>query len=535
MKEIIYIQVGSLANHVGTHFWNAQQCYFSYEEGDEVLVDHDISFREGISPGGEATFCPRVLVLDRKANFGSLSKDSGLYGDETDGPGADPELWSGNVDELRQPSISTSVYQKHLDEEIVEDPADARGEAGAETRDGQLQAPILRASEVRYWSDFSRVYYLPRSLHQLPDALDFENSDEDWLEGKTAFERYDAEHSLIEDSFRLFVEECDAFQGISLTADTASFGPFSVAMLDTLRDEYPRTPILGFPILSGVSPGVAATGDLRKTRRALNDARLLHALAESDVTSVPLQNPSTWSCGSWPEDIHLYTDRIYETSAILSAHIESSTLPLRLKAESTGLLELCSKLNVYGNTPFAELSGVLPAVDSSAVLEQRRQNFTWFRDSGVVKTHSDVWLFRRDVIRGPRRADDAERSVMYSGTLPIASFAAPIEYPLPTSFPYFFNAPHLNKRSRRTPRGILTQPRTVPIVSSLGVRKDGLPKLLGRYASFVDDCARYKVDWQALGIEQDEARELGASIWTTVDNFGAISETSDELGEDEER
>lgn len=114
------------------------------------------------------------------------------------------------------------------------------------------------------------------------------------------------------------------------------------------------------------------------------------------------------------------------------------------------------------------------------------------------------------------------------------SYVAPVEYPLPTSFPYFFNAPHLNERSRRTSRGILTQARTVPIVSSLGVRKDGLPKLLGRYASFIDDCARYKIDWQALGIEQDEARELGADIWTIVDNFGAMSEASDEYGEDEE-
>ena len=51
MKEIIYIQAGSLANHVGTHFWNTQQCYFSFEEGDEILVEHDISFREGISLG----------------------------------------------------------------------------------------------------------------------------------------------------------------------------------------------------------------------------------------------------------------------------------------------------------------------------------------------------------------------------------------------------------------------------------------------------------------------------------------------------
>lgn len=50
MKEIIYIQAGNTSNHVGTHFWNAQQSYFTYKESEEVLVEHDVSFREGVSP-----------------------------------------------------------------------------------------------------------------------------------------------------------------------------------------------------------------------------------------------------------------------------------------------------------------------------------------------------------------------------------------------------------------------------------------------------------------------------------------------------
>jgi hypothetical protein len=50
MKEIIYIQAGNISNHVGTHFWNAQQSYFDYSGDKEVLVDHDVSFREGVSP-----------------------------------------------------------------------------------------------------------------------------------------------------------------------------------------------------------------------------------------------------------------------------------------------------------------------------------------------------------------------------------------------------------------------------------------------------------------------------------------------------
>ena len=47
MREIIYIQAGQLSNFIGTHFWNAQESYFTYEEGDDSFVDHDVSFREG--------------------------------------------------------------------------------------------------------------------------------------------------------------------------------------------------------------------------------------------------------------------------------------------------------------------------------------------------------------------------------------------------------------------------------------------------------------------------------------------------------
>lgn len=50
MKEILYIQAGPLANYIGTHYWNTQAAYFTYEEADEAHeVEHDVSFREGIN------------------------------------------------------------------------------------------------------------------------------------------------------------------------------------------------------------------------------------------------------------------------------------------------------------------------------------------------------------------------------------------------------------------------------------------------------------------------------------------------------
>ena len=50
MKEILYLQLGNISNHIGTHFWNTQESYFTYDEDEDPYVNHDISFREGLSP-----------------------------------------------------------------------------------------------------------------------------------------------------------------------------------------------------------------------------------------------------------------------------------------------------------------------------------------------------------------------------------------------------------------------------------------------------------------------------------------------------
>lgn len=45
--------------------------------------------------------------------------------------------------------------------------------------------------DIRYWSDFSRVYYLPRSLQKLPDLSEWEESALNWNEGNELFKRFD--------------------------------------------------------------------------------------------------------------------------------------------------------------------------------------------------------------------------------------------------------------------------------------------------------------------------------------------------------
>lgn len=128
-----------------------------------------------------------------------------------------------------------------------------------------------------------------------------------------------------------------------------------------------------------------------------------------------------------------------------------------------------------------------------------------------------------------------------ASSTPSHSLHSPIEYPLPSSYPSFFRAQDLNAELRHTPSGILTRPRSVPMVSTLASGCT-LPHLLTQYADFVGQCVRRKINWEAVGImDKDEARQLRDDLWTLRDNFGewpglaADADADDEgIGEDEE-
>jgi len=79
MHEIVTIQLGQQANYVGSHFWNAQESYFTYGEQEESPVDHDVHFRSGVGADGTDTYLPRVVIYDFKSSFGTLRRINELY------------------------------------------------------------------------------------------------------------------------------------------------------------------------------------------------------------------------------------------------------------------------------------------------------------------------------------------------------------------------------------------------------------------------------------------------------------------------
>lgn len=62
MHEIIHLQFGPRANHIGTHLWNLAESQFQYGDDDGGLdygIDWEVDWREGI---GREVRCPSLLL-----------------------------------------------------------------------------------------------------------------------------------------------------------------------------------------------------------------------------------------------------------------------------------------------------------------------------------------------------------------------------------------------------------------------------------------------------------------------------------------
>lgn len=152
----------------------------------------------------------------------------------------------------KEPPIEQTEYQRNLDAvcpravRCAEVVLICRADSSSLIDKG-IPTPQLERSSVRYWSDFSRVFYHPRSSIQLSEydlnskILPFDG----FGLGKDLFGQLNREYDLLDRDFRLFAEECDQVQGVQLFTSTEdAWGGFASEYVAALRDEYPKTGIL---------------------------------------------------------------------------------------------------------------------------------------------------------------------------------------------------------------------------------------------------------------------------------------------------
>ena len=89
----------------------------------------------------------------------------------------------GGVLEYKQDLVEKSRYQEQLEEELLF--ASSNGQDPDSTQPDPF---AVEESTVRYWSDYNRVDYHPRSIQKLPDLPDWDLGMRDWVAGRETFD-----------------------------------------------------------------------------------------------------------------------------------------------------------------------------------------------------------------------------------------------------------------------------------------------------------------------------------------------------------
>ena len=122
---------------------------------------------------------------------------------------------------------------------------------------------VLTPAKVRWWSDFNRVYYHPRSAVQL-NQYSLQSSFDSFTQGTELFHEVHKvgsclncgnlqDDDLLDRDVRLFAEECDSLQGFQVLLESDSgWGGFATEYLEIIRGEYPKASIWTWGIESGL-------------------------------------------------------------------------------------------------------------------------------------------------------------------------------------------------------------------------------------------------------------------------------------------
>ncbi|CCA66495.1 related to MtDNA inheritance protein Dml1-Laccaria bicolor [Serendipita indica DSM 11827] len=493
MHEIVYLQLGNLPNYIGTHFWNAQDAYGE----DEVNPEVSWSIRERIEGMRKVVvYRPRLLIFDFRKNLGGLQNYSVDWEPGTIDGSSTPnteETWGERVQTLEAPLIPPSRYLEQLHNQD-----ESQAKVGDENQLSETPRPNPR--EVRYWSDFSHVHFAPESIQALSSSVEYNaNGLVAWHEGRSDFERYDAEMDVMDGPVRQLVEECDSLQGFQGIDHSPTMAGFSSCLSERIVDEFPKVPKIQFTLLDGYKAILGATSVAHSPQRILSNILCLHSLSRLHDTAVPLNPYEMWPDCPLRDRLSLFeTYSEYNISAVYAAHIETITWGTRRRGAERHAEYMVNRMNVDGRMPFACLGGIVPMIDQDDP----------FKPSSVLdltlpehQGRANDTLTRYNVLRGA--VGD-----LRSSNRPSIELIDSNPYPLPLSHPQIFTGD-------KDP----AQLNSVPIYSTLEVRKS-FGRVLAAHTTWCDEYIRRKGDIGSTGLELDEMKVVLEELRAVEEVYG---------------
>lgn len=402
MHEIVHLSLSSRANHVHTHFYNAQEQYFVYseEEAKESKVDPQVLFRSGKAP------VPRSLIWEMRGGYGGMRGfNHPLYDYDRDMEGNEVDnaiVWhDSNVELVQAPAIARSEYQRALDQ--------------------GRPVPQLDSGNTGYWSDYLHMYYHPSSLLTLSN-WEFHPTEyprgrsrgagnaefRDFAVGVDQYEEMNRDREYLETNFRPVLETCDSLSGVSLTTEVDSgWGGFSSQVLAELRDDYlPKTTLFTWALYED---------DSKLTRdMALSRIRATTSLVENSSVFIPMGRPMLPATFLRPVDLSSQ----YYVSALYNVVFESFSVLSSLRGDQRTSMQTIADAVTCG-TSRNVVSDVHGAIGDTGLIGFSPDVF---KPGAAPHTFSKVGL-----IRPPRQAPNPQPTQpqnirdLYSNPTPITN------------------------------------------------------------------------------------------------------------------
>lgn len=254
MGEIITLSYGLLCNNTVTHLYNTQESLISYKPSSKA--NHDLQVFLTRYKSTSVSYSPRALIYDLRNGLGALNKyeyheplpvDFNLSLLTTNTTASASASATNNSLEsgynLKKARVEKNEYQQKLDQGIT---------------DGSL----LNVNNTKYWTDYNKLIYNPKSLttvnnfvhneknHESGYHYNFDNLKYDLFNiGQEEFKACnndnnghgfgDGDSNKLIENFRYFLEKTDKLQGLQLLTNlNDAWGGFTNEMLIDLIDEF---------------------------------------------------------------------------------------------------------------------------------------------------------------------------------------------------------------------------------------------------------------------------------------------------------
>nr|XP_019701993.1 protein misato homolog 1 [Elaeis guineensis] len=571
MREIVTIQVGNFANYIGSHFWNFQDELLGLVEephGDPVFknssLDMDVLYRAGETQQGLLTYSPRLISVGFPGSLGSRSLSGSLFDNISPYDTTDIVTWTGNVSRCVAEPHKKNLFLQSLAEEDQQNSAlyanDPDKEKSSQKQIQDKDRVECLESGVKFWTDFSKVHYHPRSLYELDgswtDVQKFDNYGigKDVLSAGLQIEE-------MSERLRFFVEECDHIQGIQfIVDDSGGFSSVAAEYLENIADEYANTPVL---LYAAKDPGAYAfpVSQKESITRVLHDAISFSRLSSLCKLMVPVGLPSL-SRSKLSSVLHVDDQKLFHSSAVYAASIHSISIPFRMELPGptatssyvSGAADVGEVIHILAGQARQNMVTILDtAMPAPSLTDEHNQGFIHRNlhplTPEVEEDDDDLYAVESLIIHGALHSGHHRASISqvkdsiyasYLGGSQKPMFAhlsiALCPLPIPLPFPSIFGSsvgPHGqlsgNQSEGAQSRGSL-EIDSVPMAARLRSSKAVMPlieKRLGNLRKYGTARGAPGADLlRSWGFGKDEIEDMGEFLSRLLMVFDSCSETS---------